>query len=102
VSPAQSSRRLHKKTDGRSRGSAERDRPQALDRTVAVRPAGHDACAGAGGPGDPRRPPALEQQYDAEAGEERQPLSGEELDPDKLMRQVEDFLRKQREGGTGT
>ena len=44
----------------------------------------------------------LEQQYDAEAGEERQPLSGEELDPDKLMRQVEDFLRKQREGGTGT
>jgi len=42
----------------------------------------------------------LEQQYDAEAGEERQPLSGEELDPDKLMREVEDFLRKQREGGT--
>jgi anion-transporting ArsA/GET3 family ATPase len=44
----------------------------------------------------------LEQQYDAEAGEERQPLSGEELDPDKLMREVEDFLRKQREGRTGT
>jgi len=44
----------------------------------------------------------LEQQYDAEGGEERQPLSGEELDPDKLMREVEDFLRKQREGGAGT
>jgi len=43
----------------------------------------------------------LEQQYDAEAGEERQPLS-EDVDPDKLMREVEDFLRKQREGGTGT
>jgi proteasome assembly chaperone (PAC2) family protein len=42
----------------------------------------------------------LEQQYDAEAGEERQPLS-EELDSDKLMREVEDFLRgQQREGGT--
>ena len=44
----------------------------------------------------------LEQQYDAEGGEERQPLSGEELDPDKLMREVQDFLRKQREGGAGT
>jgi proteasome assembly chaperone (PAC2) family protein len=43
----------------------------------------------------------LEQQYDAEAGEERPPLT-EELDPDKLMREVEDFLRKQREGGTAS
>src|SRR5262245_27709004 len=44
----------------------------------------------------------LEQQYDAEAGEERQPLS-EELDSEKLMREVEDFLRgQQREGGTET
>jgi proteasome assembly chaperone (PAC2) family protein len=42
----------------------------------------------------------LEQQYDAEAGEERSPISGEEIDSDKLMREVEDFLRKQREGGT--
>jgi len=41
----------------------------------------------------------LEQEYDAAAGEERPPLSSEELDPDKLMREVEDFLRGQREGG---
>jgi len=41
----------------------------------------------------------LEQEYDAAAGEERPPLSGEELDSEKLMREVEDFLRGQREGG---
>jgi hypothetical protein len=43
----------------------------------------------------------LEQEYDA-AGEERQPLPGGELDSDKLMRELEDFLRKQREGGAGS
>jgi proteasome assembly chaperone (PAC2) family protein len=42
----------------------------------------------------------LEQQYDAEAGEERQPLPAGEIDSDKLMQDLEDFLRKQREGGT--
>jgi proteasome assembly chaperone (PAC2) family protein len=42
----------------------------------------------------------LEQEYDASAGEERQPLSGEELDSDKLMKEVEDFLRGQQEGGS--
>jgi proteasome assembly chaperone (PAC2) family protein len=42
----------------------------------------------------------LEQEYDAAAREERPPLS-EELDPDKLMREVEDFLRGHREGGAG-
>ena len=41
----------------------------------------------------------LEQEYDAAAGEERQPLSDEKLDSDKLMREVEDFLRGHREGG---
>ena len=41
----------------------------------------------------------LEQEYDAETGEERQPLPDEKLDSDKLMREVEDFLRGQREGG---
>jgi proteasome assembly chaperone (PAC2) family protein len=41
----------------------------------------------------------LEQEYDAAAGEEQQPLPGGELDSDKLMRDLEDFLRKQREGG---
>jgi proteasome assembly chaperone (PAC2) family protein len=44
----------------------------------------------------------LEQQYDAEAREDRQPLGDGELDPDKLMREVEDFLRRQREGGAGS
>ena len=42
----------------------------------------------------------LEQEYDAEAGQEQQPLSEEEVDPEKLMREVQDFLRGQREGGT--
>ena len=41
----------------------------------------------------------LEQEYDASAGEEQQPLPDEKLDSDKLMREVEDFLRGQREGG---
>src|SRR5262245_12714354 len=44
----------------------------------------------------------LEQEYDAAAGEERPPLSGEEIDSDKLMREVQDFLRGQREGGAGS
>ena len=43
----------------------------------------------------------LEQEYDALAGEEQQPLPGGELDSEKLMQDLEDFLRKQREGGTG-
>src|SRR5213594_3467119 len=41
----------------------------------------------------------LEQEYDAEVGEERPPLPAGELDSEKLMQDVEDFLRKQREGG---
>jgi proteasome assembly chaperone (PAC2) family protein len=41
----------------------------------------------------------LEQEYDAAASEERPPLPAGELDSDKLMRELEDFLRKQREGG---
>ncbi|MBM3219048.1 MAG: PAC2 family protein [Candidatus Rokubacteria bacterium] len=41
----------------------------------------------------------LEQQYDAESGEERQELPAGELDSDKLMQELQDFLRKQREGG---
>jgi proteasome assembly chaperone (PAC2) family protein len=41
----------------------------------------------------------LEEEYDATAAEERQPLPDEKLDSDKLMREVEDFLRGQREGG---
>src|SRR5947207_1569267 len=42
----------------------------------------------------------LEQEYDAEVGEERPPLPGGELDSEKLMQELEEFLRKQREGGT--
>jgi proteasome assembly chaperone (PAC2) family protein len=41
----------------------------------------------------------LEQEYDAAEGEEGQPLPGGELDSEKLMQELEDFLRKQREGG---
>ena len=41
----------------------------------------------------------LEQEYDAAAGEERPPLPGGELDSEKLMQDLEDFLREQREGG---
>jgi proteasome assembly chaperone (PAC2) family protein len=41
----------------------------------------------------------LEQEYDAAGGEERQSLSDEKLDSEKLMREVEDFLRGHREGG---
>ena len=39
----------------------------------------------------------LEEQYDAEASEEKEPLPAGELDSDKLMQDLEDFLR--REGG---
>jgi hypothetical protein len=42
----------------------------------------------------------LEQEFDAAAGEERQPLPGGELDSKKLIEELEDFLRKQREGDT--
>ena len=41
----------------------------------------------------------LEQQYDASAGEEPQPLPGGELDSEKLMQDLQDFLRGQRERG---
>ncbi|PYM81940.1 MAG: hypothetical protein DME13_18695, partial [Candidatus Rokuibacteriota bacterium] len=44
----------------------------------------------------------LEQQYDAAAGDEPQPLPDGELDSEKLMQELEDFLRKQREGGAGS
>lgn len=40
----------------------------------------------------------LEQEYDAEAGEEPSSLPGGELDSEKLMQELQDFLRKQREG----
>jgi proteasome assembly chaperone (PAC2) family protein len=42
----------------------------------------------------------LEQEYDAAAREEKDPLPAGELDSDELMRELEDFLRRQREGGT--
>ena len=44
----------------------------------------------------------LEQQYDAAAGGEQQPLPEGELDSEKLMQELEDFLRKQREGDAGS
>jgi predicted nucleic acid-binding Zn-ribbon protein len=41
----------------------------------------------------------LEQDYDATDGEEEQTLRDEELNPEKLMQELEDFLREEREGG---
>ena len=41
----------------------------------------------------------LEQQYDATSGEEQQALPSGELDSDKLMQELQDFLRGQRERG---
>jgi proteasome assembly chaperone (PAC2) family protein len=41
----------------------------------------------------------LEQEYDATVGEEGQPLPGGEVDSEKLMQELQEFLRKQREGG---
>ena len=40
----------------------------------------------------------LEKEYDAATGEEQQALP-DKLDSDKLMRDLQDFLRKPREGG---
>ena len=42
----------------------------------------------------------LEQEYDTTAGEERQALPEGQLDSEKLMQELQDFLRGQREGGT--
>ena len=42
----------------------------------------------------------LEQQYDATAGEEGHTLPEGELDSEKLMQDLEEFLRRQREGGS--
>ena len=42
----------------------------------------------------------LEQQYDATADEERSTLPDGELDSEKLMQELEDFLRGKREGGS--
>jgi proteasome assembly chaperone (PAC2) family protein len=44
----------------------------------------------------------LEQQYDATAGEEGQTLPGGELDSEKLMEDLQEFLRRQRQGGEET
>ena len=41
----------------------------------------------------------LEQQYDAETAEERPPLPDGDIDSGQLMRELEDFLRKQGGGG---
>jgi proteasome assembly chaperone (PAC2) family protein len=42
----------------------------------------------------------LEEEYDAGTGEERRPLPGGELDTGQLMQELEDFLRRNREGGS--
>lgn len=43
----------------------------------------------------------LEQEYDASASDERPPLPSGELDSDKLMQDLQDFLRKQQGGTQG-
>jgi proteasome assembly chaperone (PAC2) family protein len=43
----------------------------------------------------------LEQQYDATTSEEQQALPDGELDSEKLMQDLQEFLRRQREGGGG-
>jgi proteasome assembly chaperone (PAC2) family protein len=43
----------------------------------------------------------LEQEYDAAAAAEEQPLPGGKVDSDKLMQDLQDFLRRQREGESG-
>lgn len=45
----------------------------------------------------------LEQEYDAETSEDKEPLPAGELDSEKLMQELEEFLRKQKpEGGSGS
>jgi proteasome assembly chaperone (PAC2) family protein len=41
----------------------------------------------------------LEQEYDSESDDESESLHAEDLNPDQLMQELEDFLRNQREGG---
>jgi len=41
----------------------------------------------------------LEQDYDSTAGEVLRPLRDEDLNPEKLIQELEDFLREEREGG---
>ena len=41
----------------------------------------------------------LEQEYDATGGEEQRPIPSGEIDSNKLMKDLEDFLRGQQEGG---
>jgi proteasome assembly chaperone (PAC2) family protein len=43
----------------------------------------------------------LEQDYDATVDEEQRALPDEELNPEQLMQELEDFLREEREGGDG-
>ncbi len=42
----------------------------------------------------------LEQEYDASADETPRPLLDENLDPERLVQELEDFLREEREGGS--
>jgi hypothetical protein len=41
----------------------------------------------------------LEQDYDATADEEPRSLRDEDLNPEKLIQELEDFLREERGGG---
>lgn len=43
----------------------------------------------------------LEQDYDTTGDEVPRPLRDDEINPEQLMQELEDFLRKEREGGAG-
>ena len=82
-------RLLHLNPDMSSFAEAIRDFRTQVDRAVARDRATRDHVR------------QLEQQYDAAESEEQRLPEGE-LDSEKLMRELQDFLRKQREGGAGS
>jgi proteasome assembly chaperone (PAC2) family protein len=79
-------RLLHLNPDMSSFAESIRDFRTQVDRAVARARATRDHVR------------QLEQQYDAAESEEQRLPEGE-LDSEKLMRELQDFLRKQREGG---
>jgi proteasome assembly chaperone (PAC2) family protein len=82
-------RLLHLNPDMSSFAESIRDFRTQVDRAVARDRATRDHVR------------QLEQQYDAAESEEQRLPEGE-LDSEKLMRELQDFLRKQREGGAGS
>jgi proteasome assembly chaperone (PAC2) family protein len=82
-------RLLHLDLDMSSFAEAIREFATECDRAVARNPATREHVR------------QLEQEYDRTAGPERPETLGEELDSDRLIKELEDFLRGQREGEAG-